>query len=121
MFVRSFVRFFFFCHLGVVVSVNLIDGLTTAWYHFCFSLSSLVTHVAGSVLSLRRGWGIAGLWISMTYVLFGVRMAAHLWRFNSKRGPFGPSAFLEYYGEPETGVQNENRNLAEQVASPSTT
>lgn len=29
----------------------------------------------------------------MTYVLFGVRMAAHLWRFNSKLGPFGPSAF----------------------------
>lgn len=30
----------------------------------------------------------------MTYVLFGVRMAAHVWRFNSRRGPFGPSAFL---------------------------
>lgn len=55
----------------------------------------------GSVLSLRRGWGIQGLWISMTYVLFGVRMAAHLWRFNSNKGPFGPSAF---WGE--TAAQN---------------
>ncbi|CAM9767063.1 unnamed protein product [Pylaiella littoralis] len=50
--------------------------------------------VIGSILSLRRGWGILGLWTSMTYVLFGVRMAAHVWRFNSRRGPFGPSAFL---------------------------
>ncbi|CAM9920984.1 unnamed protein product [Laminaria digitata] len=49
--------------------------------------------VVGSVLSLRRGWGIPGLWISMTYVLFGARMVAHLWRFNSSKGPFGPSAF----------------------------
>ncbi|CAN0519557.1 unnamed protein product, partial [Scytosiphon promiscuus] len=50
--------------------------------------------ISGSVLSLRRGWGILGLWVSMTYVLFGVRMAAHMWRFNSRRGPFGPSVFL---------------------------
>ncbi|CAM9105197.1 unnamed protein product, partial [Hapterophycus canaliculatus] len=50
--------------------------------------------VIGSVLSLRRGWGILGLWVSMTYVLFGVRMAAHMWRFNSRTGPFGPSVFL---------------------------
>lgn len=57
--------------------------------------------VVGSVLSLRRGWGIQGLWISMTYVLFGVRMAAHLWRFNSNKGPFGPSVF---WGE--TAAQN---------------
>lgn len=47
----------------------------------------------GSVLSLRHGWGIRGLWVSMTYVLFGVRFLAHLWRFNSIRGPFGPSTF----------------------------
>ncbi|CAN0400986.1 unnamed protein product [Ascophyllum nodosum] len=51
--------------------------------------------VAGSVLSLRNGWGVRGLWISMTYILFGARMAAHFWRFNSRRGPFGPSAFWE--------------------------
>lgn len=66
----------------------------------------------GSVLSLRRGWGITGLWVSMTYVLFGVRMASHLWRFNSKSGPFGPSAFWEDFGggEPEAGVQNESES-----------
>eukprot|EP00904_Undaria_pinnatifida_P010662 jgi/Undpi1/6726/HiC_scaffold_20.g09205.m1 len=58
--------------------------------------------VSGSVLSLQRGWGIQGLWISMTYVLFGVRLAAHLWRFNSSKGPFGPSAFWD-----ETAPQND--------------
>lgn len=31
----------------------------------------------------------------MTYILFGVRLAAHLWRFNSSRGPFGPSVFWQ--------------------------
>ncbi len=35
-----------------------------------------------------------GLWSSMTYLLFGVRMASHVWRFNSRQGPFGPSEFL---------------------------
>ncbi|CAM9852250.1 unnamed protein product [Ectocarpus sp. 6 AP-2014] len=62
--------------------------------------------VVGSVLSLRRGWGVLGLWVSMTYVLFGVRMAAHLWRFNSRRGPFGPSAFMD-----------ESRRIAETASA----
>lgn len=61
--------------------------------------------LAGSILSLRRAWGIKGLWVSMTYVLFGVRMASHLWRFNSRRGPFGPSAFLEESRNQGEGVQ----------------
>lgn len=59
-----------------------------------FNVSFFFLSQTGSVLSLRRGWGIRGLWISMTYVLFGARMVAHLWRFNSSKGPFGPSAFL---------------------------
>ncbi|CAM9251463.1 unnamed protein product [Choristocarpus tenellus] len=45
--------------------------------------------VAGTLCSLSRGWGVRGLWVSMTFVLFGVRLLAHTWRFNSPHGPFG--------------------------------
>lgn len=44
----------------------------------------------------------------MTYLLFGVRMAAHLWRFNSKRGPFGPSAF---WTDPPPSVSSANADV----------
>lgn len=63
--------------------------------------------LAGSILSLRRGWGILGLWTSMTYLLFGVRMLSHIWRFNSRQGPFGPSAFLAESRLNAEAVRNE--------------
>lgn len=63
--------------------------------------------LAGSILSLKRGWGILGLWTSMTYLLFGVRMLSHIWRFNSRQGPFGPSAFLAESRLNAEAVRNE--------------
>ena len=43
----------------------------------------------------------------MTYVLFGVRMSAHLWRFNSRKGPFGPSAFWGGTASQNGGVKTD--------------
>jgi hypothetical protein len=41
--------------------------------------------------SLRYRWGLAGLWSSMIFVYFGIRVIAHYKRFNSEHGPFGKS------------------------------
>merc|ERR1711988_205173 len=43
------------------------------------------------VLSIKRDWGLKGIWFAMIYLFFGVRLFAHINRFNSRQGPFGSS------------------------------
>ncbi|CAN0015834.1 unnamed protein product, partial [Discosporangium mesarthrocarpum] len=69
---------------------SLFYGASDYMYNAKAVFSASALGVAGTLLSLWRGWGIKGLWITMTYVFFGVRVVAHLWRFNSPLGPFGP-------------------------------
>ncbi|KAG5185567.1 hypothetical protein JKP88DRAFT_236637 [Tribonema minus] len=46
---------------------------------------------AGILASLKWNFGLAGLWLSMTYLYFCPRLYAHYRRFNDSRGPFGKS------------------------------
>ncbi|CAM9710083.1 unnamed protein product, partial [Phaeothamnion confervicola] len=45
--------------------------------------------VAGVLASIRLNWGLRGIWTSMIFYYFGLRMIAHFRRFNSAAGPFG--------------------------------
>ena len=54
------------------------------------ALSSSIA-VSLTLASLHYSWGLAGLWASMIFVYFGIRVIAHYQRFNSEQGPFGAS------------------------------
>jgi MATE family multidrug resistance protein len=47
--------------------------------------------VSLTLASLHYEWGLLGLWSSMVFVYFGLRVVAHYRRFNSEHGPFGKS------------------------------
>jgi len=53
-----------------------------------------------TLASLHQSWGLAGLWGSMIFVYFGIRVVAHFQRFNSEQGPFGAST-RELLSAPE--------------------
>ncbi len=59
--------------------------------------------VSLTLASLHYEWGLIGLWSSMVFVYFGLRVVAHYRRFNSEHGPFGKSTLSLSEGNDEGG------------------
>ena len=64
------------------------------------------------VLSIKRDWGLKGIWFAMIYLFFGVRLFAHINRFNSHQGPFGSSTSNIMKNISHYELTNKNTTVA---------
>ena len=70
---------------------SIFYGASDFTYNALTIAGASMIGATGLLASLKYGWGLLGLWTSMVYAYFGVRLVAHYFRFNSASGPFGRS------------------------------
>eukprot|EP01024_Parvocaulis_polyphysoides_P059293 TRINITY_DN6404_c0_g2_i8.p4 TRINITY_DN6404_c0_g2~~TRINITY_DN6404_c0_g2_i8.p4 ORF type:complete len:203 (-),score=27.41 TRINITY_DN6404_c0_g2_i8:383-991(-) len=84
--------------LPVNAIAYILDGILLGASDFGFLASAMASVSIFSVIVMQvvegMGWGLEGVWWSLSLVMFG-RVGSLGWRFNSRNGPFGGSEIEE--------------------------
>lgn len=88
---------------------SLYYGASDHWYNARTIAVASTVGAIGILLSTKLKWGLAGLWYSMVYFYFGIRIISSYLRFNNNKGPFGKST-----AELKKLASQDNFQLAEE-------
>eukprot|EP01026_Neomeris_dumetosa_P018889 TRINITY_DN1747_c0_g1_i20.p2 TRINITY_DN1747_c0_g1~~TRINITY_DN1747_c0_g1_i20.p2 ORF type:complete len:317 (-),score=36.53 TRINITY_DN1747_c0_g1_i20:424-1281(-) len=84
--------------LPVNAIAYILDGILLGASDFGFLASAMASVSIFSVIVMQvvegMGWGLEGVWWSLSLVMFG-RVGSLGWRYNSRNGPFGGSEIEE--------------------------